>query len=268
MSEFSNSLGTVMTSDVNEIISLFLERGSLFISDRMSITDSSNIKLLEVISVSIKNSNLCIEIQDGDTITDREFPITVRYGHSIVKSIRVSYSPNSNAYPIILYNSITNIMQLCDPDIYPKEGIVEYFTRFFDFVIDNTDEPLKRTECNKYDDPDGDTVVVNYISVADLMDETKLHTVPMRTVTFEFDRFGKLTSHTCIFDSNKELIMFFTMPVEPEDDGYTKEFGTIEEAFNDISNSIKALQTAITNLSEEVQNKLADLYQLKRSLND
>lgn len=48
----------------------------------------------------------------------------------------------------------------------------------------------------------------------------------------------------------------------------TKELEIVEEAFNDILSSIKALQTAITNLHEEVCNKFEELNKLKRGSDD
>lgn len=267
MSEISKNCSNKITSDVNKIISLFLERGKFYITDAISVVDSDTLRFLDVTGIRIEGSNIYLRVE-GDE--ERVFPITSRYGSKIVKLIRVHYDPNTNSYPIVFYNSVYNIKQLCNPDIYPKEEIVEYFVRFFDFSIDKVDEPLKSIECSKfeydnYDSFEGDRLVVIYIGVDDIMDTDRVSFVPASSVTFEFDRFGKLTSHVCSFDADRELIIFNTVPVETEDD---EDIANIEEIFDDILNALKSLQTSITNLSNEVHDKLAEFNMLKKSSDD
>lgn len=262
------------TSNVEEIFRLFLEK-------KIYISESSWMNTLSEVfdeNFRIGSANITKDSIDMKT-DDRACEISASYTYKddisqerIARDIVVCYKENYYK-AILLYGTAERsflAFNMCSDNGLTKNMLL-YFINTYGFVTDDIDieeyEGRILRPTNVYSSPENDTLLVCGFPVeADPQEDEDGYE---GKVYIYFDGDGKLISHsTDLSVEHGFLTIKLTKVNEREEDKNTEDLETVEEAFNDILTSIKALQTTITNLREEVYNKFEELNKLKRGSDD
>lgn len=270
--------GIKFTSDIEEIFKIFMSK-TIYISDKKYMLETfNNPSVYELVDFHVRNNHLFISTDNPNMVGELAFEITTKGNRKFVKDIVVCQS-NGKSYATVIFNP--PVSYNADSSNGITMNMLMYFIDTYDFVSNCTynkkysiKDKLKRTFIVADGDNGPANLCISAIPVYKSDDDSAYDNIYL-----SFGEDGKLIDCKTYFDPSKNVFVIYDPRCgggepekEPEKEVQVKDdnadYSNIEEIFDDILNAIKSLQTSITNLSDEVHNKFAELSLLRKSSDD